>query len=122
MGQCTDTVPTDSQLDGYVSPFWIGNGIPPGVEFECPTGNCTFDPFYSLSIDFQCQEMPNLLEFGCRNTSSEWLTTATDYEGPGTSPNVSSCGYYINLPGNPQLMSGYEVKMDGTVGEVLTTR
>ena len=62
------------------------------------------------------------LELDCKNTSGEWLSTVT-YEGPGLSPNVSSCGWYLNVPdAQSQLMSGYEVRPNGNVGEILDTR
>jgi hypothetical protein len=49
--------------------------------------------------------------------------TTVAYQGPDSSPNVMSCGYYINIPGHqPQLMSGYEIQGDGLPGEVLATR
>jgi hypothetical protein len=112
----------DSLLDSFLFPFWSGQGFIPGVDFDCPTSNCSYDPFYTLALDFQCKEMTDFLEFGCRNTSAEWLTTVA-YEGPGTTPNTTSCGYYLDVPNNPsQLMSGYEITADGSIGEVLTTR
>ena len=113
----------DSQLDAFIYPYWLGTGVIPGVQFVCPTGNCTYGPFHTLALDFQCKEMPsNFLEFGCKNTSAEFLSTV-GYDGPGTNPNVTSCGYYLNVPNNmPQLMSGYEVTKDGSIGEVLATR
>jgi hypothetical protein len=39
------------------------------------------------------------------------------------SPNVTSCGWYLDVPGyQSQLMSGYEVRGNGSTGEVLATR
>jgi hypothetical protein len=80
-------------------------------------------PFHTLAVDFQCTELPHILDFGCKNTSAEWLTTVA-YQGPDKNPNVTSCGYYMQLPngGLPQLMSGYEILADGTIGEVMSTR
>jgi hypothetical protein len=38
-------------------------------------------------------------------------------------PFVSSCGYYLDVPDyGKQLMSGYEITKDGSVGEVLSQR
>lgn len=113
-----------TSLDGLLAPFLFGNGTKTaGVQFNCPTGNCTYDSFYTLSADYSCTELPStFLEFGCKNTSAEWLSSV-NYEGPRTSPNVTSCGFYMNVPNNPpQLMSGYEITANGSVGEILASR
>jgi hypothetical protein len=106
-----------------IQPYYFGKGSgSPDIQFDCPTGNCTYDPFYTLAAEFQCMEMQSFLEFGCRNTSAEWQAVVT-YEGPGLAPNVTSCGYYMNIPGNPpQLMAGYEVLPNNSAGEVMSTR
>jgi hypothetical protein len=113
----------NTEIDSVTFPFLLGNGsVTPGVQYSCPTGNCTYDPFYTLAADFQCKEMPDFLEFGCRNTSGEWLSSVI-YGGPGTSPDVTSCGYYMNpLDNSSQLMAGYEIRANGSPGEVLATR
>lgn len=118
--------PPDQPMETFASPFWQGEGILPGVAFDCPTGNCTYDPFLTLGVDYQCKEIPNLLEFGCRTTSAEWMTTVDYYEVNMNGlpmPNVSTCGWYLDVPNNGRkLMSGYEVKSDGTMGQILSTR
>ncbi|KIW01028.1 uncharacterized protein PV09_07544 [Verruconis gallopava] len=119
----TAITPWDGAMNSLVYPYWLGSGIPWDITANCPTGNCTFDPFHTLAVDFQCKTMPSdYLEFDCKNTSGEWLSTA-QYQGPRKNPNVTSCGYYLNMPNNvPQLMSGYEVTSNGSVGEILATR
>jgi hypothetical protein len=116
----------DTQLDSFTYPFIQGMGILPGIDFNCPTGNCVYDPFYSLALDFQCQEIPHILEFGCYEASAEWMTTV-DYRDIKSNskamPNVSSCGHFLDVPNyGKQLMSGYELKPDGSIGEILSTR
>ncbi|QDS72551.1 hypothetical protein FKW77_000488 [Venturia effusa] len=118
--------PPDLELDSVTSPFWNTEGSLPGVSMNCPTGDCTFDPFYSLALDFQCQTLPSILEFGCHNASAEWKTT-TDYYmiwfRAEAMPFVESCGYYLDVPNyGKQLMSGYEVQSNGSIGEVLSAR
>ncbi|KAE9978789.1 hypothetical protein EG328_001245 [Venturia inaequalis] len=118
--------PPDQATETFVYPFWQGEGIVPGVLFDCPTGNCTYDPFLSLAIDYQCKELPNLLEFGCQDASAEWMTTLDYYKVKAEGVdmlNVSTCGWYLDVPTQgKQLMSGYEVKSDGSIGQVLSTR
>jgi hypothetical protein len=112
-----------SEILSAVQPFFFGNGSTSGgVEFDCPTGNCTYTPFYTLAADFQCKEMKSFVEFGCRNTSAEWQA-AVKYEGPRMAPNVTSCGYYMDVPNNPPaLMAGYEILANNSVGEVMSSR
>jgi hypothetical protein len=88
-----------------------------------PPGNCTYDPFYTLAFDFQCKPLSKLLEFGCRNASAEWMIPLVD-QGAGKNPTMASCGWYMD-PGPEfqlQLMSGYEITDNGTIGAILATR
>jgi hypothetical protein len=68
--------------------------------------------------------MPNFLQLGCyENTSAEWMTGVVD-KGPRLNPNMTSCGWHMN-PGpeyQQQLMSGYELTKNGSVGQILATR
>lgn len=118
------SIPEDALLQAFTKPYWRSTGLSPGVDLRCPTSNCTYDPFDTLAIDFRCGKLPvDLLEFGCKNTSAEWLSTVV-LDNPGSNPNVSSCGWYLQPPyaDMPQLMSGYEMIADASIGEVLTTR
>lgn len=118
--------PRDSEIESVTSPFWNSEGSLPGLPMSCPTGDCTFDPFYTLALDFQCQTLPSILEFGCHNASAEWMST-TDYFKTNADaelmPWVESCGYYLDVPNyGKQLVSGYEVKSNGSVGEIVSAR
>ncbi|QDS77460.1 hypothetical protein FKW77_006992 [Venturia effusa] len=121
-------LPPDTAMTSYLFPYFQQEGLNPGVSFDCPTGNCTYDPFYTLAVDFQCKEMPaSFVTLGCESsTSAEWTTTV-DYFLTKTKgvpmPNISTCGYYMDVPSQGKtLMSGYEVKADGSMGQVLSTR
>ncbi|RDI81201.1 hypothetical protein Vi05172_g8850 [Venturia inaequalis] len=118
--------PPDQDIESVTSPFWNSEGSLPGVPMNCPTGDCTFDPFYTLALDFQCQSLPSILEFGCHNASAEWKSTTDYYKVWADSkpmPWVESCGYYLDVPNyGKQLMSGYEVQPNGSVGEVVSAR
>lgn len=116
------TTSEDQQMSMVLYPYWTTEGVVPPIDFNCPTGNCTYDPFHTIAIDFQCTPMPqDTLNFGCREASGEWKTTvAYGYDDNGI---ANACGYYLDVPDNgQQLMSGYELLENGTVGEVLATR
>lgn len=56
----------------WTDPLTYLTGPQPGVQFDCPTGNCTYDLFHTLAFDFECVPMPlTTLELDCKNTSSE---------------------------------------------------
>lgn len=124
----SERLPQDSAMLAYMNPYWQGSAIPPGVLFNCPTGNCTYDPFYTVAMDYQCKELPSsFLKFGCESsTSAEWTTIVDYYEVNYDGlpmPNISSCGWYMDVPTQgKQLMSGYEVKDGGSIGQILSTR
>lgn len=112
----------DRQMITVLYPYWTTEGVIPQVPFNCPTGNCTYDPFWTNAIDFQCTAMPSdMLEFGCREASGEWKTSVAT--GIDENPTINACGWYLDVPDNGmQLMSGYEVLENGTIGETLATR
>jgi len=47
-----------------------------------------------------------------------------DQDAPAVNPNITSCGWYVDPgPGfQLELMAGYEVRPNGSVGEILSTR
>ena len=116
------SISEDDQVSAWLYPFWQAKGVIPGVEFDCPTGNCTYDPFHTLAADFQCTDMsPEMFEFGCFESSAVWKTTIAD--GMMDVPNITACGHFLNVPDSGlQLMSGYEVLANGSTGEILSTR
>lgn len=98
-----------------------GQGDTPGTIKDCPTSNCTFPAFDSLSICSSCSEMPKLLEQGCYNSTGDWLSESSPYGA--TTPNITACGWFWRIPGRPPiLMTGYQQNDDGSVGEGLTMR
>lgn len=60
----SDALSQDLLLDASLISFWQENSLLE-VDFECGTGECTYDPFYTLALDIQCKPISNLLEFGC---------------------------------------------------------
>lgn len=58
------------------------------ILLECPTSNYTFDPFYTLALDYEYRELPtNTLEFGCRTVSGEWRSSVS-YDRPATALTI----------------------------------
>lgn len=116
----------DSELQSLLQPFWQSKGFVPAIEFACGTSKCSYESFYTLALDFQCANIMNFVDFGCRSTSAEWLSTFyTDINITNSDlrPKIESCGWHMKVPNHDsQLMSGYEVQSDGSLGEVLSTR
>jgi hypothetical protein len=94
----------------------------PNLKVKCPTSNCTWEPFETLSICNRCEDISNLLQFACGQTPADWLSNATSIsDDPHT--NITACGYSLHIPGGaPLFVSGYALNPDGTPGEALTTR
>ncbi|KAF2642675.1 hypothetical protein P280DRAFT_271603 [Massarina eburnea CBS 473.64] len=114
-------------------PVPFGNGTRPEIPVSCPTGNCTWPPYQSLSVCSKCADVSNLLTFTCLNTTVDWTANLNggDYKEKKTYPNGTMCGYFFNIPGSPNppmMMSGYlteAVKSAGGAapkGEALLTR
>jgi hypothetical protein len=83
--------------------------------------------------------MPEILTFACQDGGGEWSIMPDLMDnGPGVNPNISACGFWLPpmesevMPDGsygklypqfqPQLMSGYEVMPNGSVGQILATR
>jgi hypothetical protein len=94
----------------------------PSLNVKCPTSNCTWEPFETLSICSRCEDISAYLRFGCATTPANWLSNATSIsDDPHT--NITACGYSLHIEGGaPLFVSGYALNPDGTPGEALTTR
>jgi hypothetical protein len=120
-------------LESSIYPFVISNGRDVPLQFDCPTNNCTFQPFWTLALESKCKEVTSLLRPGCESGPAQWLPSAT------TSPNANgtyvkgtSCGWYVDGVDQsgaatlPILMSGYatlnESKREALVGRILPLR
>lgn len=124
-GQGYYNIKEDSQIAAFLYPsFFSDSKVRPSIGVSCPTGNCTFSPFRTLSVDYECKPLPStLLSFACQTSSNEWHSSVA--AGWGNETLIDSCGYFLDVPSHPngsQLMSGYEVTANGTIGDVLTTR
>ncbi|KAF1936137.1 hypothetical protein EJ02DRAFT_438724 [Clathrospora elynae] len=106
-------------------PVLFGNGTRPDIPVSCPTSNCTWPLFETLSICSQCADISSQLSFACVNHTVDWKAGSEgmfDLQQPY--PNATGCGYFLNATSeNPTLMSGYLLDpVDSSVGEALIMR
>lgn len=119
------TNPVNSMITA-IEPIWLGlnstrGGTLPELKGSCPTSNCTWEPFESLSACSQCIDISSTLLWDCDTGPAEWVSNAT--LGGDAYPNVTSCGYSIDPDGKSRIfLSGYVLNDDGTLGEALSTR
>ena len=105
----------------HVETFFIGPGEPPELQSSCPTSNCTWGQFDTLSVCSACNDVRQDLIFGCDTGPVEWLNNVTLMDK--RYPVMKSCGYFLNSSGeDPILMSGYAMNPDLTPGPALGTR
>lgn len=110
----------DQGTTAFLYSSWFADApVGPGLAFSCPTGNCTFEDFETLALDFECKPLSQtFLTHGCYNASARWHSTFSIAQDDPR--NMSSCGYYLDIPDHGlELMSGFEVKADGSLGETL---
>jgi hypothetical protein len=109
----------------------FGKALPLPPVLNCPSSNCTFDPFQSLGVCGTCKEMPDLLKFGCFPVLSDWQRDndtnpfLLDQNNNTLVVNVTTCGYYLMPDGmQPILMTGYstESPVNGKPQELLGGR
>lgn len=116
----------DLTLQQTMQPFIYSNGSTPDLEVTCPTSNCTWPAFETLALCNFCDDrIISELEYGCYNTSAEWLTDVSDYASyPTNYPSTTQCGWFLNATSDaPVLMTGYTFDpLTKAQGEVLETR
>jgi hypothetical protein len=82
----------------------------------CASEECYWPQFETLGVCSQCQDVSDLLEYGCLYESGYWTSMynlgqdpSNGYPQNSTAP-VRSCGYFINATSDdPVLVSGYIV-------------
>ena len=101
-----------------------GNGVRPSIPLACPTTDCTWTEYESLSVCNRCMEINDLVEFHCLHSPLDWVQNVTalpdlsnwDY------PNGTACGWYL-MTDNPILMTGYTTdRFTNHTGDVLVSR
>jgi hypothetical protein len=93
-----------------IEPFFYSNGSAPDLQTNCPTSNCTWDPFETLAVCSACDStVGQELEFGCIDGPADWLPEVSSYGGDTISyPNATQCGWFLNISSESRvLMTGY---------------
>lgn len=116
------TIRADSPRDitSASESVYLDNSTVPGLRMiNCPTSNCTWEPFETLAVCSRCTEMSSVLEWTCATTPADWLS---DGLGQGPFPNVTTCGYWFNQGNQSLLMSGYVVNDEKKRSQALAMR
>ncbi|KAF1845120.1 uncharacterized protein K460DRAFT_376610 [Cucurbitaria berberidis CBS 394.84] len=118
------TIASKFFYDNGTQPIRFGNGTRADIPINCPTSNCTWPIYETLGVCSACQDVSEMLWFGCISTRIDWIANLTGTGTESTYPNGTSCGYFINSSSEyPILMSGYRLKSsDLSPGEALLTR
>jgi hypothetical protein len=96
--------PTKYVTQGYDDPSQI-SGL-------CPSSNCEWPPFQTLGVCNSCQDISDLLEYGCAEEDGAWMASRShamvpDQNFTSLPPKVSSCGWFLNFTSeSPLLMTG----------------
>jgi hypothetical protein len=78
-------------------------------EQSCPTSKCLWEPYETLGICSQCQDISSYLTYACINSTVDWTPDIPGIFDPQPPyRNATTCGYFLNATSDaPILMSGY---------------
>lgn len=110
-------------FDDGTFPFPFGKGMRADIPLACPNSNCTWPEYETLGVCSNCMDATDLLEFRCVEATLDWVHIPNeDEEGIRTSPEGTSCGWYLEAD-DPVLMTGYNVDRDtARIGQILVER
>ncbi|KAF1964139.1 hypothetical protein BU23DRAFT_493657, partial [Bimuria novae-zelandiae CBS 107.79] len=109
-------------FDMGVPQVQVGNGTRAEVPLSCPTSDCTWEPYDTLGVCSGCEDVADMLDFGCLPAKLDWVQNATSF---APYENGTVCGWFFNATSEDRmLMLGYEVDplTNQPSGEILTTR
>jgi len=111
---------SDNRMQVAVTDAFIYDGKLTNITPFCPTSNCKWPPFQTLAVCNKCQDISDLLTFGCMQESGTWLmsrayramelrNTTNGNVTISTEP-IISCGWFLNATSPDRiLMSGYRL-------------
>jgi hypothetical protein len=102
-----------------VEPYFYSNGTIPEIAPFCPSTDCAWPSFETLAVCSACEDVTELLEFGCKNEVGDWRDDTNGLRNR-SNPGMA-CGYFLNATGEkPVLMSGYAISPnDSAPGKAL---
>ncbi|KAF2675658.1 hypothetical protein K458DRAFT_324127, partial [Lentithecium fluviatile CBS 122367] len=109
-------------LDFGIPQVQVGNGTRAEIPLVCPGSNCTWEPYETLGICSECEDVADMLDFACLTGPLDWVSNATSYD---PYQNGTMCEWFFNATTEkPMLMLGYQADpaTNQSVGEILTTR
>lgn len=86
----------------YNGLFSSGHAGDSNPSFNCPTGNCTFDPYYSVGICSECNDITSQVVVSkncdvCRTPNSGFQGDSCTQSLPNANLNITQCDYAGNL-------------------------
>ena len=108
----------EAESAAYKSLFQTGITGAASPPFSCTSGNCTWDPFKTLAIRSQCQDVRNRLHVVCDDGGLNCNMTTNDYILNYAAPNVTDTGLQSQimsisgLDGSALGMRGQAIDLD----------
>jgi hypothetical protein len=99
-GESDTGLPINGALyNGFFSSGQAGDSNP---SFNCPTGNCTFDPYYSVGICSHCDDITSQVAVSkdcdvCRIANSGYQGDTCTQSLPNGNLTITQCDYAGNL-------------------------
>ena len=101
---------TQSLYSGFFSSGQPGDSNP---SFDCPTGNCTFEPYYTVGICSQCNDITSQVVVSkncdvCRTPDSGYQGDSCTQALPDVNLTITQCDYNgILFTSSTKLSGGY---------------
>ncbi|KAF1970040.1 hypothetical protein BU23DRAFT_591333 [Bimuria novae-zelandiae CBS 107.79] len=66
-------------FDMGVPQVQAGNGTRAEVPLYCPTSDCKWEPYDTLGVCSECEDVVDMLDFGCLPAKLDWVQNATSF-------------------------------------------
>ena len=87
----------------YDGVFAIGNNADRNIQYNCPTGNCTWPEFSTLAVCSKCEDITSLVEKFCNDTGCYMISLPNG-------PTLTGFGGQINASVSNISASLYEIE------------